>query len=233
MNDAPPPADRAYAFVEGRHLRQWALRAVLPLAALATNGAGPVDVPWLPAHDAPGLGASAETALRVAGVALVIVSAVLRILAKGVLVRKTTLTTGGVYGVVRHPFYLANIVGALGTFLLAGQVGAALGAAWLVVATPIYVVTIRGEESALARLYPSEFAGYAARVRALVPGWPRRDGPATPVTWANLVLEREPPRLLRFLAGAAAVYGLTSAPSASTAVLVGAAALFAAGYLVD
>lgn len=231
MTDAERPEDRAYAFVEGLHLRQWAMRAVVPLAAFATNGAGRVDVPWLPRHDAPGLSADAETWLRVGGGALVVAAAVLRVLAKGVLVRKTTLTTGGVYGVVRHPFYLANLVGAAGTLLLAGALGAAVGAAWLVVAAPAYVVTIRGEESALARIYPSEFAGYASRVRALVPGLPPRDGPKTPVTWSNLVVEREPPRLLRFVAGAAVVFGLTFTGAASTAVLAAAAAAFGASYL--
>src|SRR5262245_46802059 len=102
---------RAYAFVEGLHLRPWALRIVLPLAAFATNGAGRLDIAALPRHDAPAFLAHVETALRIAGGALVVLAAALRVLAKGVLVRKTTLTTGGVYGVVRHPFYLANIVG--------------------------------------------------------------------------------------------------------------------------
>jgi protein-S-isoprenylcysteine O-methyltransferase Ste14 len=233
VKDDAPPADRAYAFVEGLHLRQWALRVVVPLAALATNGSGRLDAPWLPRHDAPAVFAPAETGLRVAGVALVVAAAALRVLAKGVLVRKTTLTTGGVYGVVRHPFYLANLVGAVGTFLCAGALGAAVCAAWLVVAAPIYAATVRGEERALARLFPSEFAAYAARVRALVPGLPPRVGERTAVTWSNLVLEREPPRLLRFVAGAAVVFGLTFAGAASAVVLGAAALLFAVSYFVD
>src|SRR6185295_18665418 len=80
---APTPAPvttsatGAYSFVEGLHLRQWAVRAVLPLAALATNGAGRFDVAWLPRHDAPTFLADAETGLRVAGGALVVAAAVL------------------------------------------------------------------------------------------------------------------------------------------------------------
>jgi len=229
MSDAP---DRTYAVVERLHLRQWALRAVPPLAALATNGAGPLDVARLPRHDAPGFSPSAQIAIRVGGAALVVVAAALRVLAKGVLVRKTTLTTGGVYGVVRHPFYLANLLGAFGTFCIAGALGAVVGAAWLVLATPIYVATIRGEETALARLFPAEFSEYAARVRALVPGIPPRGRPTTRVTWTNLVAEREPPRLLRVLAAALAVQGLTLSGAASTACLVAAAAAFAASHLL-
>jgi protein-S-isoprenylcysteine O-methyltransferase Ste14 len=208
------------------------MRVVLPLAALATNGAGLIDAPWLPRHDAPGLSPEAETWIRVGGGALVLAAAALRVAAKGVLVRKTTLTTGGVYGVVRHPFYLANLVGAVGTLLLAGALGAAVAAAWLVGASPVYAVTIRGEERALARLFPGEFASYAARVRALAPGMPPRVGERTSVTWANLVLEREPPRFLRFVGGAVLVCGLTSAAPASSAVLAAAALLFAASYLL-
>ena len=48
MPDATDPIDRRYARVEGIHARQLLQRAVLPLAALATNGAGPLDVDWLP-----------------------------------------------------------------------------------------------------------------------------------------------------------------------------------------
>ncbi len=232
MTDGRRPPDPAYALVEGLHLRQWALRAVVPLAALSTNGAGPLDVAWLPTHDAPGLPPAAETALRIAGGGLVALSAVLRVLAKGVLVRKTTLTTGGVYGFVRHPFYLANLIGAVGAFLLAGALGGALAAAWLLVAAPIYAVTVRGEDAALARLYPAEFAVYAANVRALAPGAPPTGRPRAAVTWANLVAEREPPRLLRFLAGAALVFGMTLSGPASTAVIATAVLAFGASHLL-
>src|SRR5262249_12818060 len=150
------------------------------------NGMGRLDVAWLPRHDLLGAPASADAALRWAGVAAVALAAWLRVLAKGVLVRRTTLTTGGVYARVRHPFYLANLVGAVGTFCIAGTLGGAIAAVWLVLAVPVFAATIRGEETALARLYPDPWTGYAARVRALVPGRRFADAPAARVTWTNL-----------------------------------------------
>lgn len=229
--DEPSPAPAgAYAVVEHGHLRQWALRAVLPLAVVSTNGAGLLDVAGLPRHDWPGLSAGFETSLRVAGAALVVLAAALRVAAKGVLVRKTTLTTGGVYSVVRHPFYLANLVGAVGTLLVAGQAGAVVAVAWTVVAVPLYAATIAGEERALAALYPAEFADYALRVRALVPRLPAPGGATVRVTWANLVTEREPPRLLRFVAGAGIVLGFTLGAPASGAVLAVSALAFGVSY---
>jgi protein-S-isoprenylcysteine O-methyltransferase Ste14 len=219
METNSPAPGAAYGFVERLHLRQWCLRAVLPLAALAAAASASQ---WPPL--------AAEAAFRGTGVLLVVASAALRIAAKGVLVRKTTLTTGGVYGVVRHPFYLANLAGAAGTFLLAGPLGAAVGAAWLVAAAPVYAATIAGEDAALRRLFPEEFAAYASQVRALVPGRPPPGRPAANVTWANLVAEGEPPRLLRFLAAAAVVAGLTLTDGATIAVLAAAALLFGASH---
>jgi protein-S-isoprenylcysteine O-methyltransferase Ste14 len=230
MNATPLAPAGAYAVVERLHLRQWAMRCVLPLAALASNGSGPFEVSWLPRHDAPGFAPDAELGIRIAGGVLVALSALLRVAAKGVLVRKTTLTTCGAYGVVRHPFYFANLTGAIGTFLLAGSLGAVVAAAWLALAAPIYAATVTGEERALRHLFPAEFAEYSSRVRAMLPGLPPRDAPAGKITWANLVAEREPPRLLRFLAGAVAVLGLTLPAPASNAVLALAGLAFGASY---
>jgi protein-S-isoprenylcysteine O-methyltransferase Ste14 len=231
MTDASPP-DGRYALVEGLHLRQWAQRAVLPVAVLATNGSGFLDVDWLPRADALGWQPRTVVALRIAGAVLVAISAALRVAAKGVLVRKTTLTTAGVYGVVRHPFYLANLAGAAGTLLLAGPLGAVAAVAWLAAALPLYRVTIAGEESGLARLYPDEFRRYAGAVPALLPRRLRTDAPRARVTWSNLRAEREPPRLARFVAGAAAVAALAFDGPGAVVALCAAAALFACSYLV-
>ncbi len=231
----------AYRVVEGLHLRQWLARSAAPLAVLCTNGAGVLEVAWLPRHDAAaawcGLPPSATTALRVVGLALVAVAAVLRVQAKGVLVRRTTLTTHGAYARVRHPFYLAAVLGGAGTLLLAGSLGAVVAVAWVALAVPVYAVTIAGEEDGLRTLYPEAWARYAATVPALLPRLARaaRDGDAAGErsTWANLVREREPPRLLRFLAGAAAV-GACALADRTPALAFGGLALLllVASYLV-
>ena len=231
MSEASPPGKR-YGLVEGFHLRQWALRAVLPLAVLATNGCGLLDVSWLPRLGTLGVSPPAVAAIRVAGAVLVAAAVGLRVASKGVLVRKTTLTTGGVYGFVRHPFYLANLMGAAGTFLLAGPLGAVAAAVWLALAIPLYAVTIAGEEAGLARLYPEEFRRYAAAVPALVPRRLRSGTPPARVTWTNLRAEREPPRLLRFAAGAVAVAALTFGGPSALVALGTAAVLFACSYCV-
>src|SRR5262245_32090677 len=226
------PSNGSYALVESLHLRQWAQRAVVPLAVLATNGVGLLDIKCLPTSREAGIDPSAALAIRAAGASLVLCAVTLRVAAKGVLVRRTTLTVGGVYGRVRHPFYLANLLGAVGTFLLAGPLGAVLAICWLVAAVPLYAVTIAGEEAGLSRLYPEEFARYAALVPALLPRRLRRAGPPARVTWANLRAEREPPRLMRFVAGAAAVAALTFDGPVAVVALCAAGAIFLCSYCV-
>ncbi len=226
---------RAYRVVEGLHLRQWLARSVVPLALLAGNTSGLLHVSWLPGHAAPlaavGLPPESTIAVRCVGVALVLTAAAVRVASKGVLVRRTTLTTGGIYARVRHPFYLGVVLGGLGTLLLAGALGAVVAVFWLLLAWPIYSVTIAGEEAGLAALYPVGFATYAARVPALIPRPGRRasaDAPPTPVTFANLVSEHEPPRLLRFLGGALAVAGVALGGTAGWWLIGVGAVLFAA-----
>lgn len=228
----------AYRLVEGLHLRQWLLRGAVPVAVLCTNGAGPVSVGFLPSHSLPfailGVPEAAGAWTSASGWCLVALSAWLRVLAKGVLVRKTTLTTGGAYRLVRHPFYLANLVGLVGTFLLAGGLGAVIGLAWLALGVPVYRVTVRGEEEGLGTLYPGAWRAYCVRVPALFPV-PGKLGPAPDppvrVTWRNLVAEREPPRLLRFLAGALLVAGAARSDTAGTVLLVASGVLFVASHL--
>lgn len=221
-----------YLVVERLHLRQWMLRAALPLAILATNGAGWLRVGFLPRHDAPGFSPGLALALRAAGAALVLGSAALRVAAKGVLVRKTTLTRAGVYGRVRHPFYLANLAGAAGTFLCAGPLGAVAGAGWLAAALPVFLVTVAGEEAGLRRLHGEEFERYAADVPALLPRARRTRGAPGGPTWEGLWTEREPPRLLRFVGGALLVAGSAATGAAAAALLAAGAASFAASYVV-
>jgi protein-S-isoprenylcysteine O-methyltransferase Ste14 len=230
---------RAYRFVEGAHLRQWLARPVAPIAALCTNGAGLLDVPWWLRHDALlaplGLPVDASTAIRAAAVVLILAAVVLRVRSKGVLVRRTTLTTGGVYAHVRHPFYVAVMVGAVGTLTLAGSLGLAAALLWLLLAAPVYAITVAGEEDGLSTLFPDSWEAYAARVPRLLPRLrPARGlgGDGIGVTWSNLVAEHEPPRLLRFLGGALAVAGCASGGTLGWTLVGGAAVLFVASRVL-
>ncbi len=228
----------SYRFVEGLHLRQWLARATAPLAIACTNGAGLLDWDVLPRHDAPigwfALPAETETGVRIAGAVLILIAAWLRVESKGVLVRRVTLTTGGAYAHVRHPFYLAVLLGSVGLLLFAGALGACAAAVWTALAAPVYAATVAGEEDGLGTLFPDAWDAYARDVPRLVP-IPGRRAAATDtplrVTWTNLVSEHEPPRLLRFFGAVSAVGGCMTGDSAGLALLGLAALLFAASRL--
>lgn len=220
--------DASYRVVEGLHLRQWVLRPVLPLGVLLTNGAGLVDLDFLPTWGRwPRDASEWHLVTAVLGALLVLYATWMRVGAKGVLVRKRELTTHGVYARVRHPFYTASLAGAVGALALAGPAGALFATAWLVVALPVFLITIAGEEDGLSQLHPTAWASFAKDVPArLLPpmGWP-----GTPracfsrVTWTNLRAEREPPRLLRFLAGPLAIVGARTGGVAGWTVVAVAA----------
>lgn len=82
----------------------------------------------------------------------------------------STLRTGGVYRVVRHPIYTGILGLAAGSALRSGS--------WLVVATAVALAVLfsakaRWEETRLRRRYP-DYAAYADRVPRFVPFWPWR-----------------------------------------------------------
>jgi protein-S-isoprenylcysteine O-methyltransferase Ste14 len=228
----------SYRFVEGMHLRQWLARATAPLAIACTNGAGLLDWDVLPRHDAPlawaALPAETETVVRIVGASLIVLAAWLRIESKGVLVRRVTLTTGGAYAWVRHPFYLAVLVGSVGLFLLSGALGAVVAAVWLALAAPVYAATVAGEEDGLGTLFPGDWSSYSGRVPRLLP-FRGRCAPTTGaelrVTWRNLVREHEPPRLLRYFGATAAVGGSVAGGPAGLTLLGVAAVLFVASRI--
>lgn len=232
------PGERSlYSRIEALHLRQGLQRVVPLVGALALNGVGWLDLPGLPRpHRSLGAapaGSAADAALALSGAALVAVAASLRVAAKGVLVRKRTVTRSGVYGRVRHPYYLANLLGSAGILLVAGLPGAAAAVAWLAAATPVFLVTVRGEEAGLRRDHPDAWDAYAARVPRLVPSvLSRTVGDPTPVTWRNLVAEHEPPRLCRFVAGALAVVSCRFDGAAAWSWGAAAAALFLASHVL-
>lgn len=80
------------------------------------------------------------------------------------------LVQNGPYGVVRHPLYLCELVGAAAVFL---QYRSWPAAALLVLAVGLTLQRARWEEDVLARAFP-DFAAYRARTAFLIPPDPWR-----------------------------------------------------------
>ena len=80
------------------------------------------------------------------------------------------LVTSGVFGLVRHPGYLANVLVGLGcAVLFASTIGVLLTPVW---AAAFWLHALIEEEALKAR-YGAHYEAYMARVRArLVPGLP-------------------------------------------------------------
>ena len=85
------------------------------------------------------------------GIGLFVVGACLHFWSKGVLVRNWTVTMGGPYRVVRHPFYLANFIIDTGICLLSGSL--ILTLLYLPAYLLTYIPTIRREEKFLVDSY--------------------------------------------------------------------------------
>jgi protein-S-isoprenylcysteine O-methyltransferase Ste14 len=78
-----------------------------------------------------------------------------------------TLTTSGVYAVIRHPSYLGLLVGSLGWGLaFRSGVGVLLAALLL----PPLLARIRAEERLLHSQFGAEYDAYCARTSRLLPG---------------------------------------------------------------
>jgi protein-S-isoprenylcysteine O-methyltransferase Ste14 len=76
------------------------------------------------------------------------------------------LVTEGPYGLVRHPLYAAEVIGAIGLFL---QYASPWTALLMVVSLGFQLQRMRNEERVLGATFP-EYAAYAARTRRLIPG---------------------------------------------------------------
>jgi len=86
---------------------------------------------------------------------------------KGVLIRNVVLCRAGTYGVVRHPYYMANYLIDSSFCLLSGNV-------YLLLVYPFlfywsYGPTIRKEEGTLAQLHNSDFLRYSLDVPQVFP----------------------------------------------------------------
>lgn len=91
----------------------------------------------------------------------------LHVLVKGQLIRNVTLCTEGTYGVVRHPYYLANYLVDVSFCLISGNV-------YLVLTYPFlfywaYGPTFADEEARLASIHGAEYEAYRARVPQVFP----------------------------------------------------------------
>jgi len=130
--------------------------------------------------------------------ALLGLGALLHFAAKGHLARRRVLSVEGPYRLVRHPFYLGNILLENGLLLWAGAWYAV--PVYMAVARFAYRATMREEEEDLAALHGGAWSAYAARVPAIVP-WrlPAPPGGGPGFSLANLLYERELPRLVRLL----------------------------------
>jgi protein-S-isoprenylcysteine O-methyltransferase Ste14 len=142
-----------------------ALQAALLVALVLTPGGDDWPVPgWL---------SIAATAAQVAGAAVLVVAAInlgRSLTALPNPTGRSTLKTDGIYRWVRHPIYSGLLALVIGTAIRsANLVDAALAAALVV----LLAAKARWEERLLAHRYP-DYAAYAARTPAFVPGWPRR-----------------------------------------------------------
>jgi hypothetical protein len=109
----------------------------------------------------------AGTGRVVTGFALLVIGSLLHVLSKGILVRNTVLCDKGIYGFVRHPYYLANYLIDSGFCVLSGN-------AYLLLIYPFlffwaYGPTLRKEEALLGSLHEAAFASHSARVPQVFP----------------------------------------------------------------
>ena len=72
----------------------------------------------------------------------------------------------GPYGLVRHPIYTGLLTMALGSTLLIGRVGAAVG--WIVFLVAFWIKAGH-EEALMLQQFPAEYAAYRQRTKRVIP----------------------------------------------------------------
>ncbi len=139
-----------------------------------------------------------DVRLMAIGGVLFLLGTALHFWSKGCLVRNWTVTTVGPYGLVRHPFYLANLLIDEGICIISGVVW--LPVVYFIGFLFVYLPTIRKEEAYLTEAHGDAYAEFARKVPALLPY--RLHALASPSGFAlqNLSREGELFRLLRILA---------------------------------
>jgi protein-S-isoprenylcysteine O-methyltransferase Ste14 len=128
------------------------------------------------AHPSPMGGA----ALNLAGLLLIGIGLVLRVLARGWKAENSrgSLVTSGLYAYIRHPLYVASFLIGLGLCLILGD-GIVL-LAYLILFIAIHGLVIQGEERWMAGHWGEDYRRYAARVPRFLPRPRRRAGRVRP-----------------------------------------------------
>lgn len=152
--------------------RGWLLADVLFLAAFGLVVAGPAlrAAGWSGSTWSTGVGAPA-------GLALLLGAAALAIWAQETMGPawrpdiaaddRVAIVTTGPFAIVRNPTYIAMVAAASGTLLLAPS-WPGIGGVGLLVAS--LLLTVRYEETELARAHGPTYRAYCARVRRFLPG---------------------------------------------------------------
>ena len=135
----------------------------------------------------------------VGGAGVALAGSLLHLAAKGYLQRTGVLITSGPYRLVRHPFYLANIIIDAGICLMGANPFVAVP--YLVILGVQTAAVVDREDRALLRQHGDAMRAYQAAVPILIP-WkiPGRVGEPQPFSRANLAVELEVSRFLRILA---------------------------------
>ena len=112
--------------------------------------------------------------LFAAGVCVMALGQLIRVLASSAIVKSKTLTVTGPYAAVRNPLYLGTAFMVLGLLISLSNPQAPLRTAlvWLVTAVSfalIYRVQIKAEEEFLLETYGAEFEEYRRRVNVILP----------------------------------------------------------------
>lgn len=105
--------------------------------------------------------------VAVSAAVIVVLGAVIRVWAAGVVMKNEQLATSGPYAYVRHPLYVGNILGVGGMTVITGTWWAYLITAlffWM-----FYPTTIRYEDAKLENIFGEQWREWSNKVRALIP----------------------------------------------------------------
>jgi protein-S-isoprenylcysteine O-methyltransferase Ste14 len=121
--------------------------------------------------------------LATAGLALIVIGLVLRVLARGWKAENSRghLVTSGLYAYIRHPLYTASFLIGLGLCLILGDL--VVLAVYLPLYAAVHALVIRREERWMAHHWGDDYRRYTERVPRFLPypGRLRRRQPVRPL----------------------------------------------------